>query len=372
MIPFFGSKRMDPDITIVDPMWVMNRVSDRIRNAVGVHELVASLFLELLLVAGAQDGKLILPGDIRKSNFEFPPAYIDLVRDALADQETHRRDFGVSRRVVAMPLVMRHRCHAVLLLVWEGNAFVEEQRRELLSMCLPVVTLALSECDLRMALGERDSVISELKVKNAAAVRRAGTDGLTGLINKGHFDEIIGLEVARSRRYDNSLSVVLTDIDFFKKINDTYGHQTGDLVLRRVAQVLKMAVRDCDFVARYGGEEFIVLLPQTDMQGAHVVAERIRQAVQQLTFELEGDVPALHVTMSFGIGLMRSQDSVPALIERADQALYLAKRSGRNQVRFETEVGAAEAEEAHRAREEKAKRAATEQQQQQQQQQPSH
>ena len=126
--PPFGSKRMDSDFTIVDPMWVMNRVSDRIRSSVGVHELVASLFLELLLVSGAQDGKLILPGDIRKSNFEFPPAYIDLVRDALADQEVHRRDFGVSRRVVAMPLVMRHRCHAVLLLVWEGNAFIEEQK----------------------------------------------------------------------------------------------------------------------------------------------------------------------------------------------------------------------------------------------------
>lgn len=157
----------------------------------------------------------------------------------------------------------------------------------------------------------------------------ARTDDLTGALNRRQFFELAVHEHAVSKRYKQSLAVVLFDIDYFKRFNDTAGHMFGDEVLRNVADLVRRHLRDADLFARYGGEEFVLLLPRTTATQAVVVAERIRQ-------ELAGNAwvtaeGALTLTISSGVAeLEPDDDAVEALIQRADQALYEAKQQGRN------------------------------------------
>ncbi len=158
----------------------------------------------------------------------------------------------------------------------------------------------------------------------------ATTDGLTGLINHRHFQEKADTELARAARYAEPVSVLLFDIDHFKKVNDTYGHPAGDSVLKQVARILKEAVRTSDIAARYGGEEFVSLLVNTDLEGARVMAERIRSSIEKNKFVLDGkNIP---VTVSVGYSSFPADGKEKGvLIEKADQALYYAKGHGRNQ-----------------------------------------
>jgi diguanylate cyclase (GGDEF)-like protein len=164
--------------------------------------------------------------------------------------------------------------------------------------------------------------------------RQALTDELTGLSNLRHFDDQLTGEIERSRRFNQPVGLVMLDIDDFKIVNDTYGHQQGDIVLSKVARVLRELSRDIDEAARYGGEEMAVILPQTDLDGAELAAERMRQAIEQLSIErIDGDDP-LHVTASFGVAsLPENAKDKEALIAEADAALYRAKRGGKNAVR---------------------------------------
>ncbi|MFZ5443491.1 MAG: diguanylate cyclase [Myxococcota bacterium] len=163
-----------------------------------------------------------------------------------------------------------------------------------------------------------------------AMERMATTDGLTGLFNhrtfQGRFDE----QLATARRYGRKMSFILTDIDHFKSVNDTYGHPTGDAVLKGVAKILKDQARDTDIVARYGGEEFAIIMPETDAQGAKIIAERIRERIMKEVFQTEQG--PLKVTLSLGIATFpESSMEKHQLIDLADQCLYYAKRHGRNQ-----------------------------------------
>jgi diguanylate cyclase (GGDEF)-like protein len=160
--------------------------------------------------------------------------------------------------------------------------------------------------------------------------RMATTDGMTGLLNHRTFQARADELMAQSRRYQRKFSLILTDIDHFKSVNDTYGHPTGDLVLKGVARIMREKARDTDIVARYGGEEFVLLMPETDAKGAQVIAERIREAVKAEIFQTE--MGPLKVTMSLGIATFpESATEKQALIDLADQCLYHAKRNGRNQ-----------------------------------------
>ena len=158
------------------------------------------------------------------------------------------------------------------------------------------------------------------------------TDGLTGLTNVRHFREQAQREHSRGRRYNDPYSVLMMDIDHFKKINDVYGHPVGDIVLREMAAILREAVRLTDLPARYGGEEFIVFLPRTRLPEAAIVGERIRQAVERKVFA----APSLMIrcTVSVGIAsyLPGTEGTENTVIGRADQALYAAKHGGRNRV----------------------------------------
>jgi len=161
--------------------------------------------------------------------------------------------------------------------------------------------------------------------------RMATTDGLTGVYNHRHFQEKFNEVLMRAERYNEKFSLILIDIDFFKKVNDTYGHQVGDIVLKKVAQTLQQVARKVDIVARYGGEEFAIICVNDDKRNAAKLAERIRKEIENLTIVFEGG--KLKVTASLGVASFPEdgKDKV-TIVESADKALYEAKHSGRNRV----------------------------------------
>jgi len=172
-------------------------------------------------------------------------------------------------------------------------------------------------------------------LQNAHLYELAMVDGLTGLFVRRYFDARIEEEIERSRRYGTPFSVIMLDVDDFKKLNDTYGHLVGDRVLRAIANVIKAQMRGVDTAARYGGEEMSVILPRTEMVGAYNLAERIREAIAELRITTDDDPPrALAVTASLGISAYpesKAADGVD-LVRRADKALYRAKKTGKNRV----------------------------------------
>jgi len=168
--------------------------------------------------------------------------------------------------------------------------------------------------------------------QNRRLQEMANRDGLTGLYNHRYFHEQLSQDFLRAKRYHENLSCILFDIDFFKKFNDTYGHQTGDVVLKALATVIQRATRESDLAARYGGEEFAIVLYYTDGAAAYQAAERLRTMVESHEVQDNGNV--LRVTISLGVATFpheKIHDS-KELIEHADQALYKAKDNGRNRV----------------------------------------
>jgi diguanylate cyclase (GGDEF)-like protein len=163
------------------------------------------------------------------------------------------------------------------------------------------------------------------------------TDGLTGLYNHRHFQNMLKREFAMVRRNSSDLSCFMIDLDFFKDVNDTFGHTFGDFVLQRFARLLKDAVRETDILARYGGEEFALLLPHTSLEGALVVAEKFRKKAEECVYENDGH--SKRVTASVGVASYGTHhpSSSSDLVAFADQALYRAKAEGRNQVRIYNE-----------------------------------
>ncbi len=161
--------------------------------------------------------------------------------------------------------------------------------------------------------------------------RMTTVDGLTQIFNRRYFDDVLDRELSRARRYVRQLSLVLIDIDHFKKINDAFGHLAGDAVLKEVAGVIKSKTRREDVFARYGGEEFALLLPEIDARGAHALAEKVCRLVEKHRFVFD-DV-TIPVTVSAGVSTVQKKGELPeALIRRADEKLYAAKSGGRNRV----------------------------------------
>jgi diguanylate cyclase (GGDEF)-like protein len=160
--------------------------------------------------------------------------------------------------------------------------------------------------------------------------RAAVTDKLTGLANRGQFGEMLVAALEQARRYHHPVSLIMLDVDNFKRVNDTFGHPQGDQVLRQVAQAVRANSRDADTPARYGGEEMALILPHTDLDGAFEVAERTRSAIAALKIPLlEGEDETICVTTSVGAAASADADK-NELIAAADGALYVAKREGKN------------------------------------------
>jgi len=167
---------------------------------------------------------------------------------------------------------------------------------------------------------------------------QASTDELTGLANRRVFLERLAAEISRTRRYGHGLTVLLLDVDHFKRVNDAHGHSAGDEVLRCIARTLATFARDSDLVTRYGGEEFAVLMPSTEEPGARALAERVRVGIETLSIEWEGR--PIPVRASLGVASLREPDTPEALLARADEALYAAKEAGRNRVVAYSAIGA--------------------------------
>jgi diguanylate cyclase (GGDEF)-like protein len=171
----------------------------------------------------------------------------------------------------------------------------------------------------------------ELRLKNETLARLSTVDGLTGLRARRYLDEVLNLEFLRARRYRTDLSVIMMDVDHFKRINDVHGHVAGDMVLRGLSEILRSMLRSTDVAGRFGGEEFMVVLPRSRLDGATVFAERVREATQKARFGIpDGEVEA---TLSLGVAqYQRDQTSAQDLVALADRALYGAKSAGRNRV----------------------------------------
>jgi diguanylate cyclase (GGDEF)-like protein len=174
---------------------------------------------------------------------------------------------------------------------------------------------------------------------NDGLIRFAFTDYLTGLKTRGYFEQQLDLEIKRSERKKTHFALLMIDIDFFKRLNDTFGHHAGDQVLRDVASILIKDMREVDTVARYGGEEFVIVLPETTGPGAMLVAERVRRAVEQAKFFAGSPDAVQHLTISIGIAIYDQDAQFKRdVIDYADAALYAAKSGGRNRVVLYSEL----------------------------------
>ncbi len=213
----------------------------------------------------------------------------------------------------------RHSCHYNLItqkdslgeIVFSRGKRFSEEELEKLEMLLSTLI-----CPIRNALMYQEAIRTALK------------DPLTGVGNRLALDATLEREIGLAKRHKSPLSVLVIDIDYFKSVNDRYGHTTGDCVLKDVARQLVDCCRDTDATYRYGGEEFVIILNNTNAKGAHVSAERIRQRIEAMSTTY--DEQLISVTTSIGVAELLSSDNMGSLFERADQALYQAKDSGRN------------------------------------------
>lgn len=177
---------------------------------------------------------------------------------------------------------------------------------------------------------EKTQTLKELTQKNIELEHIASTDALTGMYNRVRFDKELEAELRRAKRYQGDLSLIMVDVDHFKRINDLYGHQVGDTVLTKLSHVLRENLRRIDVMGRWGGEEFVVIVPQTEFDNAVSLAEKLRVAIEEYNFP-----EVVNITASFGVTSYKKGDTADALLKRADTALYEAKKKGRNRVEVE-------------------------------------
>jgi len=186
----------------------------------------------------------------------------------------------------------------------------------------------------KVELAARIEILLRTRRLSIMCQNLAITDPLTGLYNIRHFFKLAEIEVSKLKRHKKTCSCLMIDIDYFKNINDTYGHIVGDKVLIEVGKRIKQGIRDYDILARYGGEEFIILLPETDLENAIAVAERIRKNIASSEIEINDEVK-IPVTVSIGVASANGNDIIlDELIKKADRALYITKNSGRNKVSY--------------------------------------
>ncbi len=193
------------------------------------------------------------------------------------------------------------------------------------------IARAIYRSAIRQSKEEKERLERLVKERTLEIELLSKTDSLTGLWNRGYLEEMLEIEFKRARRYKHDVSIAIVDLDHFKQINDTYGHMAGDEVLRQVSEDIRSCIRETDFVGRYGGEEIVVILPETDIETAKTIAEKIRNTIESHPVRFE-DV-TIEVTSSIGLSNLRPEhEDYHEVFAEADEALYRAKEEGRNRV----------------------------------------
>jgi diguanylate cyclase len=279
-----------------------------------------------------------------------------LYNEFLKAQDVNERISSVSERMTARITDVHDAIDSALLSATAFSGSLQSARSDLEGeITLERVRLMASDLLKETRLMEDTNRRLEQKLETSRSeiaalqrdldeVRRESMlDPLTKIYNRKCFDEGLLRLIGEANQGKQPLCLLLVDIDHFKRFNDTYGHQTGDQVLRLVAMTLKSNIKGKDIVARYGGEEFAAILPSTDLEGAVIVADNIRKAIQAKELLKRSTNEKLgRITASFGVALYQHHESPSAIIERADRCLYAAKRAGRNRVFSETELAAEE------------------------------
>jgi diguanylate cyclase len=186
--------------------------------------------------------------------------------------------------------------------------------------------------DMQLKLDEVEKLAVSAQYAIEEQRRKAMHDSLTGLPNREFYQQRLEQELQRIKRYGGKLSLMVCDVDLFKRINDNYGHLAGDKVLNIIAKSLQKNLRSSDFIARYGGEEFVALMPETSTAEAKIIAEKLRKKVERSPFNFKKE--PIQITVSFGISEFAPGESADEVFSRADKALYAAKEKGRNQVQL--------------------------------------
>jgi len=274
--------------------------------------LLDALFAVAMLVLGAGAGWLLSPRGARSAENDQAQHALDKLRELAstmaADVDEHA-----------------HRMQVINDELTEAQSGDEPGSACVVNTVTDIIK-ANEELQARLATAEVKLQRQEEELQIHLAASR--TDALTGACNRRAFDDELARRLAEWTRRHTVFSLVMLDVDYFKKFNDTHGHQAGDEVLKGVARVLRDTMREMDFVARYGGEEFACVLPVTNQKEAMIAGERIRYAIEQAVFAHDGT--ELRVTTSLGVAQVRSNDNAAEIIRRADAALYHSKSAGRN------------------------------------------
>lgn len=319
--------------------------------------LTAGLEMDKVMVALFDECRQVLPidafyvalYDAETNMIEMPIFYNENGFQDIPPRSiiTHSGITGVviqQRRTMYLPDILDPNCKESASIIWMTN------QRSRSYMGVPLILLdkvvgviSVQSLDPYAYSADQIRLLETIATQAAIAVQNASlydqmkqmaiTDSVTGLFTRRHFTQLGQSEVERALRYDRRLSVLMVDIDHFKRVNDTYGHNTGDQVLMMVAVTCRMALRATDIVGRWGGEEFAIVLPEADRNGAALIAERIRRMMAESKMEYGKNI--IQVTVSIGVATLgESCCSLEVLIDHADRALYLAKQGGRNQVQF--------------------------------------
>jgi len=294
----------------------LDRLTAKLNPSLGLEEILVILIGSTLKILKADKISIFIKteeGLISRTSWGMDDSEIEEYLDYIKREEEVFKEKEILEKNSSLITAYRNLSGEIFafMVIGRKRIFVEEERKLI----------------LQIRDKSTPSILAALKIKSS--VDLSLTDGLTGLYNHRSFQERLSRELERAYKYDLIFSLIMMDIDDFKKYNDTYGHLEGDHLLRSLSQMLKYTLRETDFIARYGGEEFAIILPETNKQGGVIAAERIRRIIEAQTFGKE----KRRVTASFGVSSY-PEDGVykDVIIKKADDALYTAKKDGKNKV----------------------------------------
>jgi diguanylate cyclase (GGDEF)-like protein len=305
-------------------------------------------FLEAKIAQGLQTQSFKVPIDQGVVGWVARNRELLNIEDAQLDSRLYLAKFGGDKNpysvhsMLCVPLLDgNQQLHGVIQAMRSEIAPFNREEETLIRAVASQATVAIRNALLNKQMEEANANLERKVTERTKELRRMNreleeisiTDALTGAYNRRYFNQLLMHEKRFANRYGATFSLIMFDIDHFKKINDHQGHDAGDAILRQMIEKIRNMLRDCDFLFRYGGEEFTILLPRTGLGGAATLAERIREHVANLTFNHDG-MALTDITISLGVAawIEADPDEAERLLQRADQALYDSKRSGRNRV----------------------------------------